>query len=41
MKQYKNILKSKQKNRGEMIQEVPLYSGPVKKLATSALMGEQ
>lgn len=25
----------------EMIQEIPFYSGPVKKLATSALMGEQ
>ena len=41
MKQCKNISKSKQKNPEEMIQEVPLYSGPVKKLATPALMGEQ
>ena len=32
-KQYKNILKSKQRNQEKKIQEVPLYSGPVKVLA--------
>ncbi len=35
MKQYKNISKSKQKNREKKIQGVPLYSGQVKVLAIS------
>ena len=34
-------IKEQAEESREMIQEVPLYSGPVKKLATPALMGEQ
>ena len=33
MKQYKNIQKSRQKKHRKKIQEIPLYSGPVKVLA--------